>query len=89
MRFSAEIPEQSKKHAESPSDAANEGSVNKKDKKKSKKDKKRKKARELLQELKKSNFKKSEIDVALLRIERLRREKSEKSRVHALSHAHS
>jgi len=48
--------------------------------KKSKKDKKRKKARALLKELRRSNFKKSEIDVAMLRIERLRREKKEEVR---------
>lgn len=58
-------------------------------KKHSKKEKKKKLAKELLRELKQSKFKKAEIDAAMLKIERDRREKREKERTKQLKRTHS
>lgn len=60
-----------------------------KTKKHSKKEKKKKLAKELLRELKQSKFKKAEIDAAMLKIERDRREKREKERTKKLKRTHS
>lgn len=66
------------------------GDAKKKDKTKkhSKKEKKKKLAKELLRELKQSKFKKAEIDAAMLKIERDRREKREKERTKQLKRTH-